>query len=254
MVRRLCKRKRHKTHSLLANHGRVPPLHEDFPCPKCVRCDGSPYHTHETSPRLRKPASQQTRVSLAAIGNPRRSANEDCDSGDSAPATAAAGILSRSGVAQNARNTRLRHLPFPARAMFWLLRAPGSSLSHTLDGPGRPVRFAAHRQPLCWNFTYHSRIVLYVGVSVWHMVRNHRCTIIIDSVLANSKTHTAFLSPIHAMFRHDCPLAVKPTSTLRSLLPKQTWTDALPADILRSAAYILVVAQPSSKFSEGLMN
>jgi len=33
-------------------------------------------------------------------------------------------------------------------------------------GPGRPLRFAAHRQPLCWNFMYHSRIVLSVGGSV----------------------------------------------------------------------------------------
>ena len=30
---------------------------------------------------------------------------------------------------------------------------------------------------------------------------------------ANSKTQNAFLFPVHAMFRHDCPLAVKPAST-----------------------------------------
>ena len=33
------------------------------------------------------------------------------------------------------------------------------------------------------------------------------------SNLANSKTQNAFLFPVHAMFRHDCPLAVKPAST-----------------------------------------
>ena len=35
---------------------------------------------------------------LASTGNPRRSVNEDCDPGDSAPATAAAGILSREDI------------------------------------------------------------------------------------------------------------------------------------------------------------
>ena len=48
-------------------------------------------------------------------------------------------------------------------------------------GPGRPVRFAAHRQPLCWNFMDHSRIVLSVGGSVWYMIRNLRCTVTIES-------------------------------------------------------------------------
>jgi hypothetical protein len=33
------------------------------------------------------------------------------------------------------------------------------------------------------------------------------------SNLANSKTQNAFLFPVHAMFRHDCHLVVKPAST-----------------------------------------
>jgi len=41
----------------------------------------------------------------------------------------------------------------------------------------------------------------------------HPCTVTIDSVLANLKTQNAFLFPVHAMFRHDCPLAVNPAST-----------------------------------------
>ena len=81
------------------------------------------------------------------------------------------------------------------------------------DGPGRPLRFAAHRQPLCWNFMYHSRIVFSVGGSVWYMIRNLRCTVTIDSVLANSKTQNAFLYTVNAIFRHDHPLAVEPAST-----------------------------------------
>ena len=42
-----------------------------------------------------------------------------------------------------------------------------------------------------------------------------------DSVRANSKTQNAFLFPVHAMFRHDCPLAVKPASTPRRLVDKK---------------------------------
>ena len=132
------------------------------------------------------------------------------------------------------------------------------SLAHARQSrpmaPGRPVRFAAHRQPLYCNFMYHSRIVLSIGGSVWYMVRNLRCTVTTDSVLANSKTQNAFLTAVHAMFCHDCPLAAKPANTPRRLLPKQTWTDSLPTDMLPSAVCILVLAQPSSEFPEGIIN
>jgi hypothetical protein len=76
----------------------------------------------------------------------------------------------------------------------------------------------------------------------------------IDSVLANSKTQNPFLFPVHAMFRYDCPLAVKPASTPRRLVLKTTWRDSLPIDMLLSAVSVLVVAQPSSGILEGLMN
>ena len=120
-------------------------------------------------------------------------------------------------------------------------------------GPGRPLHFAAHMQPLCWNFMYHSRIVLSVGGSVWDMVRNLRCTFTIDSVLANSKTQKAFLFTVHAIFRLDYPLAVEPASTPRPLVQK-TLRDSLPIDILLSVVSFLVVAQLSSEVPEGLMN
>ena len=74
---------------------------------------------------------------------------------------------------------------------------------HKAYRPGRPVRFAAHRQPLCWNSMYHSRIVLSVGGSVWYMIRNLRYTVTIDSVLGNSKTQNAFLFTVNAIFLHD---------------------------------------------------
>jgi len=86
------------------------------------------------------------------------------------------------------------------------------------------------------------------------VVRKLHCTITIDSVLANCKTQNAFLFPVHAMFHHDCPLAVKPASMPRRLVHKKTWRDSLPIDMLLSAVSVLVVAQPSSEFPEGLLN
>jgi hypothetical protein len=77
----------------------------------------------------------------------------------------------------------------------------------------------------------------------------------IDSVLANSKTQNAFLFLVHAMFPHDCPLAVKPASTPRHLVhKKKTWRNSLPIYMLLSAVSVWVVAQSSSEFPEGLTN
>ena len=53
------------------------------------------------------------------------------------------------------------------------------------------------------------------------MIRNLRCTVTTDSVLANSKTQNAFLFTVNAIFRHDYPLAVEPGNTLRSLVQKK---------------------------------
>jgi hypothetical protein len=100
-----------------------------------------------------------------------------------------------------------------------LTNVPCTRSTVSADGPRWPVRFAAHRQPLCWNFMYQSGIVLSVG-TVWYKVRNVHCTVTISSVLANSKTER-FLIPCHAMFRHVCPLAVKPASTPRCLVHKR---------------------------------
>ena len=87
-----------------------------------------------------------------------------------------------------------------------------------------------------------------------YMVRNLRCTVKIDSVLANSKTQNAFLFTVHVIFRYDYPLAVELASTPRPLVQKKTLRDSLPIDMLLSAVSILVVAQSSSEVPEGLMN
>jgi len=41
------------------------------------------------------------------------------------------------------------------------------------------------------------------------------------AILASSKTQSASLFPVHATFRHDCPLAVKPASRPRRLVHKK---------------------------------
>ena len=100
---------------------------------------------------------------------------------------------------------------------------------------------------------YHSRIVLSVDGSVWYMIRNLRCTVTIDSILANSKIPNAFLFTVNAIFRYDYLLAVEPGST-RPLVQKKTWRDSLPIDMLFSAVSVLDVVQSSSEIPEGLMN
>jgi hypothetical protein len=129
---------------------------------------------------------------------------------------------------------------------------PGFTLSTvSAVGHGRPVPFAVQRQPLCWNFLYHSRIVLSVdGGSVWYLVRNLHCIFTIDSVLKNSKTQ----NPVRAMIRHDCSLAVKPANTLWSILPKQSWRNSLRIQMLLSAVSLLIPGLPSSEVLKGLMN
>jgi hypothetical protein len=74
------------------------------------------------------------------------------------------------------------------------------------------------------------------------------------AVLANFNTQNALLFPVHAMFRHDCPLAVKPASTPQRLVHKNTWRDSLPIDMLLSAVSVLVIVQHSSEIPEGLTN
>ena len=59
---------------------------------------------------------------------------------------------------------------------------------------------------------------------------------------------------MHAIFRHDYPLAVEPASTPRPLVEKKTLRDSVPIDILLSALSFLVVVQSSSEVPEGLMN
>ena len=78
----------------------------------------------------------------------------------------------------------------------------------------------------------------------------------VDVNPVHSKTENAFLFPVHAMFRQNCLLAVKLASTPRRLVhkKKKTWRHSIPIDMFLSAVSVLVGAQPTSEFPEGLMN
>jgi hypothetical protein len=87
---------------------------------------------------------------------------------------------------------------------------------------------------------------------VWYTVRNLRCTVTTDSVLANSKTQNAFVFPVHISSRlppsgKTCKYATAPST-------KKAWRDSVPIDMLLSAVSVLVVAQSSSEVPEGVMN
>jgi len=96
---------------------------------------------------------------------------------------------------------------------------------------------------------------LSVGGSVRYMVQNLRCTVTIDSVLANSKTQNAF---IHCACHFSSWLPPSGGTCKYAKAPggggKKTLRDSLPIDMLLSAMSALVVAQSSSEVPEGLMN
>ena len=88
---------------------------------------------------------------------------------------------------------------------------------------------------------------------MWYMIRNLRCTVTIDSVLANSKTKNAFLFTVNA-FSSRLPPSGGNWKYAKAPSTKKTWRDSLPIDMLLSAVSVLVVAQSSSEIPEGLTN
>jgi len=75
------------------------------------------------------------------------------------------------------------------------------------------------------------------------------------AILAESKTPNASLFPVHAMFRHNCPLTVKLAYTQWNLAKKKkSWRGSAPIKVFHSSVSVLVVVQLSSEVPEGLMN
>jgi hypothetical protein len=96
---------------------------------KCICCDGSPYHTHEMSPRHWKPASQQTLLPLVTAGNPCRIVIVGIQRLQQLQPV----FFRAKMFVQNATDTWLKHLQFPACTLCWLLRVPDKSFSYMLD-------------------------------------------------------------------------------------------------------------------------
>ena len=87
------------------------------------------------------------------------------------------------------------------------------------------------------------------------MIRNPRCTVTIDSVLANSKTQKAFLFTVNAIFRQSrLPPSGGTWKYVKAPTTKRTWRDSLPIDMLLSAGSVLVVVKSNSEIPEGLMS
>jgi len=69
---------------------------------------------------------------------------------------------------------------------------------------------------------------------------------------------SAFLFPVHAMFRHDCPLAVKPANTPRSLIrpppppQKKAWSDSSPIHMLFLLCFPWLVGSRVRNFRKDL--
>ena len=123
---------------------------------------------------------------------------------------------------------------------------------HEIPAEWLPVRCETNRpsEPIG-----HSRIVLSVDGSVWYMIRNLRCTVTIDSVLANSKNTERFLIHCERHFSSRLPLSGGTWKYAKApRTKKKAWRNSLPIDMLLSAVSVLVVAQSSSEIPEGLMN
>jgi hypothetical protein len=160
--------------------------------------------------------------------------------------------------AQNAPDTWLRHLQFPGSGDVLTSEGCWQNFLYTLDSLGVwPQATSSFRStqaaillefflPLT-NCFVHRWFCVVVGPKP---SLPHHNWLSFDKF----QEQNTFSSPALAIFRHNCPIAVKPASMPWHLLPKQTWRDYLPIDMLFSVVSALVVALPSSEVPEGLMN
>jgi hypothetical protein len=74
------------------------------------------------------------------------------------------------------------------------------------EGADQTARFAIHRHPSRWNFSYHCFVLFFTGGSFPNLVRKRRCTITIDCVRVYSSTQNAFSARV-AIFTQPALLA-----------------------------------------------
>jgi hypothetical protein len=65
---------------------------------------------------------------------------------------------------------------------------------------------------------------------------------------------TAYLFPVYAMFRHDCPPSGETCKYATAPSTKKTCRDSLSIDMLLFTVSVLVVAQLSLEIPQGLIN
>ena len=147
----------------------------------------------------------------------------------------------------------------------WLLRAPDKRFSHTLDSLGRWPRPASsfRSAQAATLLEFHVPLTNCFLRRWFCTVHGPKSPLHRHNWLSFGKfqTQNAFLFTVHAIFRHDYPLAVEPASTPRPLVPREgkkggggPLRDSLPIDMLLSVLSFLVVVQSSSEVPEGLMN
>jgi hypothetical protein len=135
---------------------------------------------------------------------------------------------------------------------FWGLLTQVSQTSTTVlaDGPGRPVRFAAHRQSLSSNFLYHSRIVLSVGGSgPKPPLQRHNW---LSFSKFQDKERFLTLCPRHVSSR--LPPSGKTCKYAKTLITLANFERFSTYRYVPCAVHILVAALPSSEVPELLMN
>ena len=139
---------------------------------------------------------------------------------------------SRDGHAEGGMSTEeetlqvsVLHLQFPARAICWLLRASDKPFSHTLDSLGRWPRPASSFRSAQASTLLEFHVPLTnCFVRRWFCaVHGPKPPLHRHNWLSFGKFQDTerFLKTVHAIFRHDYPLAVEPASTPRPLVQKK---------------------------------
>jgi len=146
-------------------------------------------------------------------------------SGISDPCGTVAGMATPKGsMSTEGETLQVSVLPYRC-SISRLLRAPDKRFSHTLDSLGRWSRSASSfRSAQAATLLEFHVPLTNCFVRRWFCAVHgpkpplHRHNLL---SFANSKTQNAFLFTVHAIFRHDYPLAVEPAITPRPLVKKK---------------------------------
>ena len=140
---------------------------------------------------------------------------------------------------------------------FWELLTNVSRTRSTVsaDGPGRPVRFAAHRQPATL-LEFHVPFTNCFFCRWFCVVHDPKPPLHCHNWLSFGKFQDTerFLIHYERHFSSRLPHSGGNCKYAKASSTKKTWRDSLPIDMFLSAVSVLVVAQSSSENPEGLTN